>query len=54
MFLVIPVLFLGFLVPVFCVGLLMDKNTDPTMQALALLILSPYVFLIVRILRINL
>ena len=50
----IPFVFFALLLPVFCVGLLIDKKTHPTMQALAILILSPYVFFIVHTLRINL
>jgi hypothetical protein len=32
----------------------MQRDTDPTIQALAILLLSPYVFILIRVLRINL
>lgn len=54
MFLIIPFLFLGILLPIFCIGLLTQRDADPTIKALAIVLLSPYVFVIVRILRINL
>ena len=53
MFLIIP-LFGGLLIPVYCVGILLERKMDPSIQALALLILSPYVYFLIRILRINL
>lgn len=51
MLLVIPVCFFAVLVPVFCVYLLAREDAHPTMKALAIVVLSPYALVIVRILR---
>ena len=54
MLLIIPALFVAILLPVVCVNLLMDDEAHPTIKALAILCLSPYVFFVVHTLRINL
>lgn len=51
MLLIIPFGFFAMLLPVFCIGVLARDEAHPTVKAMALLILSPYVFIVIRILR---
>lgn len=47
-------LFAGLIVPICCVGILAREDVHPSLQALALLILAPFIVFLIRVLRIHL
>lgn len=47
-------IFIAFVVPAICVYAMNREDYNPTIQALAILVLAPFVAFLVRVLRLNL
>ena len=51
---VIPIVYALVIIPALCIDAINRKDIDPSMQALAILILAPFIWFLVNALRLNL
>ena len=51
---VVPIVFAIVLIPALCINALNRNDVDPSIQALSILILAPFVYFIVNALRLHL